>query len=200
MVERARNDRTKPAGPAPTEHRLHAAALAHLARYGTTRAGLIRVLDRRVDRWARLADEMDGEIMRAEIGRAKAAARAVADQLAASGAIDDAAFAASRARGLARAGKSARAVAAHLQAHGVASDLVRDAVPEDAERELAAALSFARRRRIGPFRRTEELEPEEALRELGMLARAGYPREVAGTALRMDADEATDRINRARLP
>ena len=123
-----------------------------------------------------------------------------ADQLAASGAIDDAAFAASRARGLARAGKSARAVAAHLQAHGVASDLVREAVPEDAERELAAALSFARRRRIGPFRRTEELEPEEALRELGMLARAGYPREVAGTALRMDADEATDRINRARLP
>lgn len=188
----ARNTPTPPAGPAPTEATLHAAALSYLARYGTTRAGLIRVLDRRVDRWARAA-EADPEV----VAVARAAVRVVADRLVQAGAVDDAAFAASRARGLSRAGRSHRAIEAHLRARGVDAEIARDAVADDPDRELAAALAFARRRRIGPFRR-EELEPDAALRELGMMARAGYGRDVANTALRMDADEATDRINQAR--
>ena len=198
MAERARNDRKPHAGPAPTEQVLHETALTHLARYGTTRAGLVRVLDRRVDRWARRV-EADPETVATQVSLGRAAARVVADKLVAAGTVDDAAFAASRARGLARAGRSRRAVAAHLQARGVASELVRDAVSDDPDTELAAALAFARRRRIGPFRR-EELDQEAALRELGMMARAGYMRDTANTALRMDAEEATDRINRARQP
>ena len=45
----------KLAGPAPGPAQLHEAALRHLARFAATEAGLIRVLDRRVQRWARLA-------------------------------------------------------------------------------------------------------------------------------------------------
>ena len=43
----------------PDEARLHEAALTHIARYATTRAGLLRVLDRRIDRWARAAEAPD---------------------------------------------------------------------------------------------------------------------------------------------
>ena len=54
----------------PTEVSLREAALSHLARYATTRAGLIRVLDRRIDRWARAQEEPpeDGAVRAAKDG------------------------------------------------------------------------------------------------------------------------------------
>ncbi|MCW3473375.1 RecX family transcriptional regulator [Limobrevibacterium gyesilva] len=183
-------------GP-PTEAALHEAALAHLARYATTQAGLVRVLDRRVDRWARAAASPDPDAVLA----AKRAVRAVVARLAAAGVVNDAAFAESRARSLTRSGRSRRAVAAHLAARGVAAETVARAVPGDAETELAAALSFARRRRIGPFRRMCDDEAAMAdihRRELGVLARAGFPQDVASRALRMAEDEAEALVNRLR--
>ncbi len=173
---------TKAAGPPPTERTLHEAALAHLARYGTTREGLVRVLDRRVERWARAAGDIGPETVRA----AKQAARLVADRLVAAGAINDAAFAESRARSLTRTGRSRQAIAAHLAARGVDSDVAQAVLPQDPAVDLAAAVAFARRRRIGPFRRGEV----DALRELGMLARAGFSRDIAEQALEMDQDAA----------
>ena len=104
----------------PTEASLHEAALSHLARYATTQAGLVRVLDRRIERWARAA-AADGEAVQA----AKRMARAVATRLAASGTVDDAGFAASRAGRLVRSGHSRRAVAAHLAARGIAAATAR---------------------------------------------------------------------------
>jgi regulatory protein len=175
---------TKPAGPPPTRAKLHEAALAHLARYGTTQAGLIRVLDRRVDRWARLAGDVDPDI----IATCRQAVRDVAKSLVASGVIDDAAFAESRARSLTRAGRSQRAVAAHLGARGVAQETVRNALSDDPETELAACLAFTRRRRIGAFR-PPDTEPD-TLREMGMLARAGFAHETARRALAMDREDA----------
>lgn len=174
----------KPAGPPPTRSKLHEAALAHLARYGTTQAGLIRVLDRRVERWARRAENAEPDI----IAGCKRAVREVAQALVASGVIDDAAFAESRARSLTRAGRSQRAVAAHLGARGVAQDTVREALPHDPDMELAACLAFTRRRRIGAFRRPEA--ESQDLREMGMLARAGFGHDVASRALGMDFEEA----------
>ncbi|NVN30925.1 regulatory protein RecX, partial [Endobacter medicaginis] len=41
----------RPPGPPPSGHVLHEAALRHLARFAATRAGLLRVLDRRIARW-----------------------------------------------------------------------------------------------------------------------------------------------------
>ena len=183
---------TKPAGPPPTRSKLHEAALAHLARYGTTQVGLIRVLDRRIDRWARLVGDVEPEI----VAECRRAVREVAQALVASGVIDDAAFAESRARSLTRAGRSQRAVAAHLGARGVAQDVVREALPDDREIELAACLAFTCRRRIGAFRRPDAA-PQE-LREMGMLARAGFGHEVASRALDMDAEEAEAMVIRLK--
>jgi regulatory protein len=174
----------------PTEASLHEAALSHLARYATTQAGLVRVLDRRIERWARAA-AADGEAVQA----AKRMARAVATRLAASGTVDDAAFAASRASRLVRSGHSRRAVEAHLAARGVAAATARAAIPADTE--LAAALALAQRRRIGPFRHSPT-DAETARRELGVLARAGFSREVASRALDTDPDTALELVIRLR--
>jgi regulatory protein len=178
----ARPPRKPPA--TPTDSNLHEAALAHLARYATTRAGLLRVLDRRIARWAASeAGDTDAATT------ARAAARAVVDRLVASGAVSDAAFAQSRARSLQRAGKSARAISAHLSAKGVPATLATDTLHPDPEHELAAAIIHARRRRLGPFRTTAPT-PETHRRELASLARAGFTQSIASRALRLDRDDA----------
>jgi regulatory protein len=182
----------KPAGPAPTEARLHEAALSHLARYGTTKAGMIRVLDRRVDRWARAFGTPEPEV----IAGCKRAVRNVAAKLVSLGLIDDAAFAESRARSLTRAGRSKRAIEAHLGARGVEGEIMRAALPDDPDTELAACVALARRRRIGPFRRPE-VEPNP-MREMGMMARAGFGHEIASRAMAMEAGEAEALIIRLK--
>ena len=173
---------TKAAGPPPTEQTLRDAALAYLARYGTTRQGLVRVLDRGVERWARAAEDVDPEVIRA----AKETARQVADRLVASGVVNDTAFAEGRVRSLARTGRSRKAIAAHLAARGVEGAVTKAVLPQDAAGEQSAAMAFARRRRIGPFRRAEG----DRMRELGILARAGFSREIAEAVLDMDTDTA----------
>lgn len=171
----------------PTEALLHGAALAHLARYTTTQAGLVRVLDRRIDRWARSDPIQEPE----QVACARACARHVAALLVKQGLVDDAAFAENRARSLTRAGRSRRAVSAHLAARGVVPP-----PPPDAQTELAAAVVFTRRRRIGPFRRLDsEADPH---RELGALARAGFDRDVAVNALAMDLETAQNLIHTLR--
>ncbi|MGG5817745.1 RecX family transcriptional regulator [Falsiroseomonas sp. HW251] len=186
-----------PAGPPPDAARLREAALAHLARFAATEAGLRRVLARRVDRWARAAEAEGQEEVAGRAAAAKAAAAEVAKRMVTEGAVDDAAFAASRARRLLRTGRSPRAALAHLREKGVDADTAAAALPGDAEAELAAAVAFCRRRRIGPFG-TADATPEAMLKALGALARAGYGRDVASRALRMDPDEAEARLIAAR--
>ncbi len=184
----------RPAGPAPTRAALHDAALAHLARFSTTETGLVRVLDRRIERWARRA-AAEGVETQALVPAARGEARAVARALAASGIVNDAAFAAARAARLARAGRSRRAVSAHLAAKGVPAEIAEAALPSPAD-ELAQAVAYARRRRFGPFR-MEPADPERARRELAALARAGFPAGVAMRALRLAPAEALALLGRA---
>ncbi len=184
-----------PPGPLPTEALLHEAALNHLARFAATEAGLRRVLERRVDRWARRS-EAAGEASDAVAPRAAEAKRhaaTVARKLAGSGAVDDAAFAAARARRLSRGGRSRRAIAAHLAAKGVARDAADAALPEGEEAELDSALALCRRRRAGPFA-PGPLPPEARLKALAVLARAGFPRGVAEAALDTPLEEAEARL------
>lgn len=171
--------RPRSAGPPPTEASLREAALRHLERHAATRATLARVLANRVRRWA-MASTLDDEARAEAAATARAAIPRVIEALAASGVLNDAAFAESRARRLARGGSSRRRIAAHLASRGVALDAPID--------EFAAALAFARRRRLPPFGAADRLKA------LGALARAGFPREVAEAVLGADRDEAEARL------
>lgn len=166
------------------EANLHEAALAHLARYATTQARLRRVLIRRVERWEREGADPEA------VAAAKAAIGGVVSRLVAAGAVDDAAFAAARAARLARSGHSRRSIAAHLATHGIDAATIQETGGEE-ERELASALKLASRRRIGPFRAggTDDVGRR---RELGVLARAGFARDVAEQALGMEREVAEE--------
>jgi regulatory protein len=182
----------------PDEAAVREMALTYLARYAATEAGLLRALKRRIDRWARLAQtqDTDPDTIAAQAAVAMQAARGVVARLAAAGAVNDAAFAESRARSLARAGRSRRAIGAHLAAKGVSAETQRLLVsPDDIDSELAAALVLARRRRIGPFRAGDPPDAAGRRRELAILARAGFPQSVAARALDTAAPEAEARVN-----
>ena len=169
----------KLAGPVPDRARLHEAALLHLSRFAATEAGLVRVLDRRVQRWARAAS-LEGMAVDDAVRACRAMVREVVAALVRAGIVNDATFATARAARLARAGRSRRAVAAHLAAKGVAAEVAAAALPEP-EQEILSALTYARKRRLGPFR--AEADPAARMQDLGRLARAGYSREVAERAL-----------------
>ncbi len=177
--------------PRIDEAALHEAALAHLARFSATEAGLRRVLGNRIRRWAREAERagQDAEAIAAEMARATAAAAAVAARMVRAGAVDDAAFAAARARRLRGAGRSARATLAHLAQKGVAPDLAAAALQgEDVPDEYQACLKACRRRRIGPFAAAADAAARR--KWLGTLARAGFSGEVARRALATPRAEA----------
>jgi regulatory protein len=185
----------RPAGPPPNAARLREAALAHLARFAATEAGLRRVLERRIARWARAA-EAEGqsrEAIAASAAALTAEIAGIAQSLVAAGAVNDAAFAESRARRLARSGHSRRAIAAHLAAKGIESETATAALPEGEEAELLAAIAFCRRRRIGPFARVAP-DATARMKALAALARGGFAQGVARRALAMEPDQAEEML------
>ena len=72
--------------------------------------------------------------------------------------------------------------------------MARTASVSDADTELAAALVLVRKRRIGPYRAVEDADAAVRMKEMGLLARAGFSRDVAEQALDTSRDEAESRI------
>jgi len=147
-------------------------ALHYLGRYASSAENLRRVLTRRVRRRAPEAVPAAATLIDALVARYRE-----------SGLLDDAAYAAARVQSLHRRGESMRAMQSRLAAKGVPAADIADAVlglrlaaPDP---DLAAACSFARRRRLGPFRRAAA----DYARELGAFARAGFSRRVAEAVL-----------------
>ncbi|MGH7102022.1 MAG: regulatory protein RecX [Acetobacteraceae bacterium] len=155
------------------------------------------MLLRKIARWAREA-EAAPEVIAAQATEARVAARSVVEKLVLSGIVDDASFAAARARRLARSGTSRRGIAAHLVRHGLQAKDLGEILGEDPERELTAALVFARKRHLGPFSADSSADAAGRKRELAQFARAGYPAAIARAALTMPRTEAEDRLAAAR--
>ena len=151
---------------------------------------LRRTLRRRVEKRARARGEDAGafaEMIEATVTRAVSA-----------GLVDDARFATARLATLRRRGTSSRGASAKLSAKGLSRDAVetameaeREAVPEAdaAAIEEKAAFAYAKRRRLGPYRRpdTRALHRD---RDLAALARAGFAYALARRTV--DAEDAPD--------
>jgi regulatory protein len=166
----------------PTPERLRNRALAYLRRFATTEAHLGGVLLRRArpEAAAHGIEEADLVAMILPLVR----------RLAEAGAIDDAAFARARARRLTGEGNAPGRIRDKLRQKGLAGEAVATAIDEVGQEvgdvELAAAIAFARRRRLGPWRRGG-MTPEK---ELATFARAGFGYRVAQQVIRAaDADE-----------
>ena len=120
--------------------------------------------------------------------------------------MNDAAFAETRAKRMSTGGRSRRAITLHLAQKGVDAATVREAVPHDASTELAAAIAFAfaLKRRFGLFAReadaavTRDEERAAERKELGRMARAGFDFGVCLPVLRMDREDADERLRDRR--
>lgn len=189
-------DRNGDPGPAPTKNALHEAALSYLARGSATAATLGRVLERKIGNWARRASRAarNPELIATDLATCREQIAAIVARFREVGLINDATFAESRVRSLTRAGRSRRAISAHLTAKGVDAETARQALPNDASIELDAALAFARKRRIGPFAR-EEADRAAKQKALAAMARAGFGWSTCERALGMDREQADERIH-----
>jgi regulatory protein len=160
-------------------------ALHYLGRYASSAENLRRVLLRRVRRRAPEAISATAGLIEALVSRYRE-----------SGLLDDAAYAAARVQSLHRRGESVRAMRARLAAKGVSAADVSEAVAvlraTAPDPDLAAACAFARRRRLGPFRRAAA----DHARELGAFARAGFSRRVAEAVLACADTAAIDALAR----
>ncbi len=170
--QRERRGRKKPAEATPEA--LHKAALRYIDRYATSTANLRRVLLGRVERAAR-AHGSDRDA-------GKAAVEQILARLLEAGLLDDELYAAGQARRHLRTGGSARYMSAKLAAKGLGQATIERAVagleglvPDP---ELSAALAFARRKRLGPYRPTEQ-RAERRERDLAALDRRGFDLEIA---------------------
>jgi regulatory protein len=164
-------------------------ALAYLGRFASSAENLRRVLLRRVRK--RLPDD------RAAAAGAAAMIDAVVAGYRAAGVVDDAAYAAGRARSRLRRGQSLRTIRAGLAAKGVAAEDAQAAIAalgEDGDPERAAAVAFARRRRLGPFRRGAGDLTADRAKELAAFARAGFSRGVAEAVLACADVEAVEAL------
>jgi regulatory protein len=167
-------------------------ALAYLGRFASSAENLRRVLLRRVRK--RLPEDRD----------AAAAAAVVIDGLVAryrgSGLVDDAAYAAGRTRARLRRGQSLRTIRAGLAAKGVAAGDAEAAIAalrdEGGDPDLAAACAFARRRRIGPYRRVSAAGDDIRNKELAAFARAGFSRDAAEAVLSCTTPEEAEALAR----
>jgi regulatory protein len=158
-------------------------AIGYAARYATTAAKLRRYLMRKL-----------GE--RGWSGETLPETDALVTRIGLLGYVDDRAYAASKARDLASRGFGARRVRSALAAAGVGRDDVSAAIDPDPDADFEAgenqtitsaittAITFARRRRFGPFARAgTPADPARERRELAAMARAGHDFGVARRVL-----------------
>ena len=170
--------------PNVTPAALEAAALHYLERYASSAENLRRVLMRRIDRAAR------AEVIERSEGRARV--DAIVERLLARRLLDDAAYAEGRARSLSRAGRSRASIARTLAVKGVGRDEVDAALEtlaESGETDLAAAIRFARKRRLGPYRLAKDRAARRD-RDLAALGRAGFAYDVARRVVDAETPEA----------
>jgi len=148
---------------------LENAALYYLGRFATSSENLRQVLGRRIMRAAK-HHETDVE-----------ACNQLVDDLIRryleSGILNDEVYARTQAASMNRRGKSLRAIRVRLRQKSVASDIIDEALQSLAgdigQPDLAAAIAYARKRRLGPYRR-ETAGPENLDKEMAALARSGF--------------------------
>jgi regulatory protein len=163
-------------------------ALHYLGRYASSAENLRRVLTRRARCHSPQTAHEVSTLIDALVARYRK-----------SGLLDEVAYAAGRTQSLLRRGTSLQAIRARLAAKGVAASDVADAVSglraAAPDPDLAAACAFARRRRLGPYRRATV----DQARELAAFARAGFNRRAAEAVLACRSIEAVETLARDGL-
>ncbi|MEN9582028.1 MAG: hypothetical protein RJA70_5037, partial [Pseudomonadota bacterium] len=166
------------------------AALRYLDRFDSTVANLKRVMLRQLGK--QIARELPLDEQAAAGDALRQLVESLLERYQRSSLLDDVRYATNRADALRRRGTSTRAIRQKLQLKGVPEAAVDRVLerPSDSEGDpdLASARSYAKRRRLGAYRRASEAEytPERRRKDLAALARAGFSYSIASAALVAD--------------
>lgn len=156
-----------------TAEALTRSAQRYLERYDTASGHLRRLLMAKVTLSARLhgTDADEGA----------AVVEGLLRQFLKAGVLDDQRFTRARVRSLGAKGCSQAMIRSRLAAKGVAREVIDQALASAQgtaeDRDLAAALTYARKRRLGPFRL--ENREERRARDLATLGRQGFDYQTA---------------------
>ena len=154
--------RKKREKPRYTGESLQELALRYVGRYATSRGKLTSYLNRKV---RERGFEGDGDTAIADLV-AKFADR---------GYVDDAAYAAMKARDLAARGYGERRLGNTLYAAGISDKDGEEARAIGANKRVHAALAYARRRRFGPFAVEKVSDRKLFEKQMSAMLRAGHP-------------------------
>lgn len=169
-----------PRRPVPPLDRssLERLALRYVERFATTRGRLTDYLKRKIRERGWEGDSVDPA--------------SIAERFAELGYIDDRAYGEAKAAAMSRRGLGARRVAGALHHAGVTGDDAEAIAPGIEERAVAAAITFARRKRIGPFA-AEAADRVLREKQIGAMLRAGHPPSLARRIVSMSpGDDTTD--------
>ena len=155
--------------------RLEELALAYVARFATS-AGKLEAYLRRKLRERGWAGEGEPPVARL-VGRFVAA-----------GYVDDRAYAESKAGAMGRRGLGARRIGEALRVAGVAAEDAEAVAPIVEDDRLTSAITFARRKRIGPYAR-EAADRPLVEKHVAAMVRAGHAPRLARRIARMAPGE-----------
>lgn len=158
MGDRPRQKRAKPPFD---ETKLRDLALHYVGRYATSRGKLTSYLHRKLRE-------------RGWDGEGAPPVNAIVERFAELGYVDDAAFAAAKARDLAARGYGARRLGQTLFAAGIDDDDASEARQIAHDQAVEAALAFARRRRFGPYAAEKNEDRKLHQKQLSAMLRAGH--------------------------
>ena len=186
----------------PTPERLANAALYYLSRYAASEASLRRVLENKLRR-AAMQDEAFAQDHEGQ-GLLRQAIDKIIETHRSSGVLNDAAYAEMKVHSLRRAGRSSRIITQKLSQKGVKEEHITRALDADGEGDvreddLQAAISFAKKKRLGCYRKSlpcgganAQIEAKSRQKDIATLARAGFPFDLIKQVLggEIDLDEA----------
>jgi len=167
-----------------TPIRLANIALYYLSRYAASEASLRKVLENRLRKAIIQDEELSSNYENQE--KLKEAINEIVEKHKKSGAINDKEYSFTKVLSFRRSGGSTRKIYLKLQQKGIDKKLIEDALKKAEEEseensEEVAALSYARKRRLGEFRSKLSLDrmSKEKLSKLkekdyATMARAGF--------------------------
>ena len=185
--------RQKKAPKKITETYLHNAGLYYLQRFSSSSGNFREVMLRKIKKSCMAHPDQNLEDCTALLDK-------LIDTFINAGLLDDLTYTRSMVNSLRRRGKSTHAIHSHLRSKKLGHDIIEKSLNErdneqhenSAEAEYQAAVTFARKKRIGPFGAAQNTDDETARKQLARLARAGFSYDTARRVLNINNDELED--------
>jgi regulatory protein len=162
------SEKTKKRPPKPpTKARLNNIALYYLKRYETSIDNLRTVLKRRIDKYTLFDKEYNKEQAYSWIDE-------IINNCISKNYINDERFSDFKIRSYLNSGKSKRYIAQKLKQKGIDEKIISQTLDLHEYNDFNVALKFAKKKKIGPFRETEEKRFQNKQKDLATLVRAGF--------------------------